>query len=127
LRREQQQRLIRKLIRETVERAEVLDDIRTTIRSLLSHADEILSHTRRDYIDIGVDPTQREKRRREIDAFYRSAQGIFNSLRGSLQSLDLGADELLLLNKVDHAEDIIDRVYALCSTLILSSEGMLIE
>lgn len=126
LEQEQRQRIIRRLLRETVGREEILADIRDTIRSLLTHADLMLGSIRRDYIEIGSNPVLRDRSRMQVEEFHMSALAITSSLRQSIRALGDGAEERLLFNQVARTEELIDRVYALCKELVMSAGDLLV-
>jgi hypothetical protein len=121
---EWRQRVIRRLLRETVERTDIIEDIHQTLKSLLSHADEILSDTRRDFIEMSTAPLERDRSRRRVETFHASATEILGSLRQSLQALG-GEDTRLLMRQADKTENIIGQVHDLCMLLINEASELL--
>ena len=123
---EWRQRVIRRLLRETMERGDIIEDIHQTLKSLLTHADEILSDTRRDYIEIGTEPLERDRSRSRVEAFHASATEILASLRQSIRALG-GEDAQQLLRQVGKTENVIGQVHDLCMLLIREASELLIE
>jgi len=126
IKQEWRQRVIRRLLRETVERGDIIDDIHQTLKSLLNHADEILGDTRRDFIEISTKPLERDRSRRRVEAFHSSAKEILGSLRQSVRALG-GDDARLLMNRVDKTENVIEQVHDLCLLLISEAGELLSE
>jgi len=124
LRQEWRQRVIRRLLRETVERTDIIEDIHQTLKSLLSHADEILGDIRRDFIEISTQPLERDRSRRRVETFHSSATEILGSLRQSIRALG-GDDARLLMRQVEKTEDIIGQVHDLCLLLIAEAGELL--
>lgn len=124
LRQEWRQRVIRRLLRETVERGDVIEDIHGTMKSLLTHADEILNDIRRDYVEISTEPLERDRSRSRVEAFHSAAMEILASLRQSIRALG-GEDARLLLRQTDKTEDIIKQVHDLCLLLIAEASELL--
>lgn len=124
LRHEWQQKTIRRLLRETAEIAEVVTDIHDTIRSVLSHAEEMLAYCRRDYIDMGTGLIERSRRTEEVETFTRMALDILQSLKGSIRAI--GGDEAQrLLLKATKAEELVGQVHDICMALIDCSADLL--
>lgn len=126
LRQEWRQRVIRRLLRENVERTDIIEDIHQTLKSLLTHADEILSGTRRDYVEMSIKPSERDRGRRRVETFHSSAKEILGSLRQSVRALG-GDDARLLMSRVDKTESVIEQVHDLCLLLIREAGELLTE
>ena len=126
IKQEWRQRVIRRLLRETVERTDIIEDIHQTLKSLLTHADEMLGDTRRDYIEISTAPLERDRSRSRVQAFHLSATEILASLRQSIRALG-GEDARQLMRQVDKTESIIGKVHDLCLELIREASELLME
>lgn len=124
MKQEWRQRVIRRLLRETLERTDIIEDIHQTLKSLLAHADEILSDTRRDFIEMSTTPLERDRSRGRVETFHASATEILGSLRQSVRALG-GDDARLLMNRVDKTEKVIEQVHDLCLLLINETSELL--
>lgn len=122
---ELRQRLIKQLLRETIQKEDVVRDIKDTLRSLLSGAEEILATVRRDYLDLGADASRRQRYRDHIDSFYRQARSIMDSLSLSIHRLGSGTEEKVLLRQVERAYQLIERTYNMCMDLLAGANDIL--
>lgn len=127
LHQEQRQWLIRQLLRETIRREDVIRDIRDTLRSLLSNAEGLLSDVRRDYLDLSNDSVLRRRYREQVEAFFKQATSITESLKGSIKNLGDGTEENSLTHQLERAEALIERTYDMCLLLISGAADVLNE
>ena len=125
LHQEQRQWLIRQLLRETIRREDVIREIREILRSILSHAEGLLSDVRQEYLDLSNDSVLRRRYRERVEAFFKQATSIINSLRVSIKRLGDGTEEDFLMHRLERAEALIERTYDMCLLLISGGADVL--
>jgi hypothetical protein len=93
----------------------------------LSNAEGLLSDVRRDYLDLSNDSVLRRRYREQVEAFFKQATSITESLKGSIKNLGDGTEENSLTHQLERAEALIERTYDMCLLLISGAADVLNE